>query len=47
LLTPVEQAEDGFTVHAGVEEHSQILFAQTGLGCCRLPQRRVSYREKL
>jgi creatinine amidohydrolase len=31
LLTPAEQAEDGFTVHAGVEEHSQILFLKPDL----------------
>ena len=31
LLSLGEQAEDGFTVHAGVEEHSQILFLRPDL----------------
>ena len=31
LLAPAERSEEGFTVHAGVEEHSQILFLRPDL----------------
>jgi creatinine amidohydrolase/Fe(II)-dependent formamide hydrolase-like protein len=31
LLAPPEQEEEGFTVHAGVEEHSQMLFLRPDL----------------
>jgi len=31
LFTPAEQAEEGFTVHAGADEHSQILFLRPEL----------------
>jgi creatinine amidohydrolase/Fe(II)-dependent formamide hydrolase-like protein len=31
LLTPVQREEEGFTVHAGADEHSQILFLRPDL----------------
>jgi creatinine amidohydrolase/Fe(II)-dependent formamide hydrolase-like protein len=31
MFTPAEQAEEGFTVHAGADEHSLVLFLRPGL----------------